>query len=135
MFRYVTALCAATAISWGTMMQAEMLPGSEWGPTELNAEAFEPAAEIFLRFEQDGRYFGNSGCNTFRGSFVTNGNSILFGPGAATRMACPEPVSSQETAFLNALMQARSFERDGITLSLSDAAGTPLLTFQQRDAD
>lgn len=135
MHRISTALCALSAIVWGSSMQAEQLPGSEWAPIELAAEAFDPVSEIFLRFEQDSRYFGNGGCNMFRGAFVTNDKAILFSPAAATRMACPEAISKQEFDFLQALMAARGFERDGITLTLSDADGNAVLKMQQRDAD
>ena len=56
---------------------AERLPGSEWEPTEISGAPFEPASETFVRFEQDGMFFGNGGCNTLRGRFVTNGDAIL----------------------------------------------------------
>ena len=51
--RFATALFLAT-LAGMTAAEAEMLPGSEWEPVTLGAEAFEPQAEIFLRFEADG---------------------------------------------------------------------------------
>lgn len=135
MRRVFTALCTVGAMALAGSAQAEKLPGSEWAPVELKAEIFEPVAEIFLRFEQDGRYFGNGGCNTFRGSFVTNGSAILLSPAAATMMACPEEILGQENVFLQSLMMVRSFERTGQSLTLSDAQGQAILKLQQRDAD
>jgi len=132
---FVTKLAVLATFSWTTAVAAEMLPGSEWGPVSLNAEAFAPEAEVFLRFEQDNRYFGNGGCNTFRGAFVTNENAILFSPAATTMMACPEPVAQQEYTFLQTLMSVRSFKRDGTEISLFDSEGTEVLALQQRDAD
>ena len=129
------ALCTVTALFWGTGMIAENLPGSEWGPIEVNAESFSPVKDIFLRFEQDGRYFGNGGCNTFRGYFVTNEDAILLGPAATTMMACPEEISTQEFTFLQALMSVRSFERNGTMLTLKNAAEDEVLKLRQRDAD
>lgn len=114
---------------------AEQLPGSEWEPVALNGEAFEPQSEIFIRFEQDNKVFGNGGCNTFRGQFLTNGDAILFGPAATTMMACEEEISTQEFAFLSSLESARSFLRDGTKLEFADKDGKPLLSFIQRDAD
>ncbi len=135
MFNNFVKLTAFCSIALAGMAQAENLPGSEWEPTELMSEAFDPVAEIFLRFENDGRYFGNGGCNTFRGAFVTNGSAVLLGPAGATMMACPEDISSQEFEFLKALMTVREFERDGTTLALMDAAGEAVLKLTQRDAD
>lgn len=119
----------------GTSLAAEMLPGSEWGPTELNGESITPVSDIFLQFDADGRYFGSGGCNRFQGSFVTNEEAILFSPAAMTRMACVPEVSQQEFDFTVALMSARLFERDGTDLMLSNADGDVVLRMIQRDAD
>lgn len=134
MMRKKTAALLATLIL-ASAANAEMLPGSEWGPVEISGEAFEPVAEIFVRFEQDGRFFGNDGCNSIRSAFVTNDDAILFGPAAATMMACPDEIMAQGRAFTNALMAARLFERNGTELSLSDAEGEVLVRLTQRDAD
>ena len=124
----------AAALASGALA-TERLPGSEWAPVELGGETFEPIADIFLRFEQDGRYFGNGGCNTIRGMYVTNGTAILLGPAAATMMACPEDISKQEFAFIEALMTVRDHSRDGTELTLMDNAGTVVMKLEQRDAD
>ena len=130
-----TVLFAALFATVGFVVTAQVLPGSEWGPVELNGETFSPEADIFLRFEDDGRYFGNGGCNTFRGRFVTNEDAILFSPAATTMMACPDTISGQEFQFLKTLATIRLFERDGLTLDLSNADGEVVLRFTQRDAD
>lgn len=115
--------------------QAEMLPGSEWEPTEMQAQPFESARDVFIRFEQDGRYFGNGGCNSIRGQFVTNGDAILLGPAAATMMACPGDTMKQEFDFLQTLSAVRQFDRSGIDLTLSDAEGRVVMRLRQRDWD
>src|SRR5215510_5562882 len=60
------------------------------------------AAPISLSFA-DGRVSGRTGCNTFTGSYTLAGNSIKFGPIAATRMMCAEGVMTEERQFLSAL--------------------------------
>ena len=129
----VTILLATLMLA--SAASAEMLPGSEWGPVEISGEAFEPVADIFVRLEQDGRFFGNDGCNSIRGQFVTNGDAILFGPAAATMMACPETIMTQAREFVDALMGARLYERNATELVLSDTEGGVLLRLIQRDAD
>ncbi|MEM6886554.1 MAG: META domain-containing protein [Pseudomonadota bacterium] len=129
-------LAVALLISPGlSPAMADPLPGTEWKPVEIESQAFEPLAETFLRFEGDGRYFGKGGCNTIRGTFVTNGTSILFGPAAATMMACPDEIMQQERAFMAALSSARFFSRDGTKLDFSTVSGDVALRLQRRDAD
>ena len=135
MKRFVVALAFAAGLCATQAAATEMLPGSEWAPTELNSETFEPTQDIFLRFDSDGRYFGSGGCNTYRGQFVTNGDAILLSPAAATMMACPQEVMDQEYQFFQALMAVRQFERNETDLALSDADGSVILRFVQRDAD
>lgn len=136
MRHWTRTICGAIALaSLAAPSVAERLPGSEWEPVALADGPFEPEAEIFLRFEADGRFFGSGGCNSFRGGFVTNGTSILFGPAATTMKACPGDIMDQERRFLDTLDSARFFERDGTTLALSDAVGAVVLRLRQRDAD
>ncbi|MEE4189564.1 MAG: META domain-containing protein [Roseobacter sp.] len=135
MKRILKSLALCAAFLGTTPAMAEQLPGSEWGPTELNGSAFAPIKDVFIRFDQDGRFFGSGGCNTMRGSFVTNGDAILMGPAATTMMACPEDQMKQEYEFLQALNSIRGFDRDGTTLTLSDGEGVVVMVLQQRDAD
>lgn len=114
---------------------AEPLPGSEWQPTALHGEDFTPINEVFIRFDADGTYFGNAGCNSIRGRYVTNESAVLLSPAAATMMACPADIAQQEYDFIQALMAVRSFERDGKNLGLSSADETVILKMQQRGAD
>lgn len=130
-----SGLAAAALFGLAGPSMAEPLPGSEWEPVAFAEAPFEPAAEIFLRFEGDARFYGSGGCNSFRGSFVTNGASVLFGPAATTMKACPDEIMQQERRFLAALESARFFDRDGTALALSDAGGAVTMRLRQRDAD
>lgn len=129
------AIAGSLVLGFAAAAQAEMLPGSEWEPVELDGETFTPVSEIFVRFEQDGRFFGNDGCNSLLGQYVTNSDAILFGPAAATMMACPEEIMAQSRLFAEALMAARNFKRDGTELSLVSAEGNQIMRLRQRDTD
>ncbi len=135
--RATTAVCTTIALSLLAAFpsRAEPLPGSEWAPGELSGAPVPPETDVFIRFDAEGLYFGNGGCNTFRGRYVTQSDAILLGPAAATMMACAEPVARRESDFMQALSTARFFTRDGASLTLSDADGTPVLTMDQRDRD
>ena len=60
---------------------------------------------------QDGAVSGSSGCNSYSGSYETDGKEISFGPLASTLMACMDPdnVMEQESQFLAWLQEAQSF--------------------------
>ncbi len=47
-------------------------------------------------------FTGNGGCNNIFGSFTLDGQSIIFGPAASTRMLCPDSI---EPEFMNALKE------------------------------
>ena len=64
---------------------------------------------------------GSSGCNTYDGTYGTNGTVVRIGRLATTRLACPDDVMTQETSFLAALQGASLVERRGTSLILRDA--------------
>ena len=66
---------------------------------------------------------GSAGCNTFDGTYGTNGHTVAIGRLATTRLACPDDVMTQETAFLAALSGAALVEPRGNTLLLTDLKG------------
>jgi heat shock protein HslJ len=65
--------------------------------------------DLTANFTPDGQLSGFSGCNTFSGPVqaATDG-TMTIGPLATTLMACAEGMD-QETAYLSALQNARSF--------------------------
>lgn len=74
-------------------------------------------APITLSFGK-GAISGNAGCNTFRGGYTVDGQSVKIGPLASTRMACPDPVLKQEREFLAALESAVKWSVEGDTLDM-----------------
>ena len=63
---------------------------------------------------------GSSGCNTYDGTYGTNGTIVRIGRLATTRRACADDVMTQETAFLEALEGAAVVERRDLALVLRD---------------
>ncbi|HRE40540.1 MAG TPA: META domain-containing protein [Ignavibacteria bacterium] len=55
-----------------------------------------------------GNVSGNSGCNTFSGSYTSSGNSLTFSPIAATKMFC-DGAMDFEQSFLNLLNECDSY--------------------------
>ena len=67
---------------------------------------------------------GSSGCNSYTGTYGTNGRFVRISRVATTRMACSDEIMAQETAFLSALEGAALVDRRGSTLLLTDLNGS-----------
>jgi heat shock protein HslJ len=81
---------------------------------------------------QGNRVVGSGGCNRLTGTYTLNGDFVGFAGVAATRMACPAGME-QESAFLRALGDVRSWRVRGDDLVLLDAANATLLKFAAVD--
>lgn len=80
----------------------------------------------------NGRISGYGGCNGFGGTYTQEGENLTFGPLVRTLRACADDaVTAQESAYLQALEQVRSFKLERGVLQLKDGAGRTLLIFAQ----
>jgi heat shock protein HslJ len=101
------------------------LDGSAWKVTSYNNNRQAVVgvlgdAEITLSFA-GGEVSGSAGCNNFHATYVTEGDRIEFGPAMTTRMACDEPLMTQEQAFLAALASAVTWRIEGNVLDMHRA--------------
>jgi len=88
--------------------------------------AGQPAHEAVrstINFEDEGRAFGNAGCNSYQGSYQLEGDTLGLGPLAATRMFCEGPQQEQEDRYLAALGIVERYEIAGGELRLHPAGG------------
>jgi heat shock protein HslJ len=111
------------------------LVGTAWGLEALatGVDAVTSpvvGTEVTLELQDDGSAAGNGGCNQYNASYETDGDTISFGPIAATQMACEPDVSDQEATVFAALDSAATFEIVGDILTLSDADGAFLVSFR-----
>jgi heat shock protein HslJ len=105
------------------------LEGTSWTLAELGGRPPVAGADVTLRFT-GGHAEGFASCNQYRAPFTASGTALSFGPAISTKRACvEEPRNAQETAYLGAFGNVASYSASGDRLTLSDAAGTPLLTF------
>jgi heat shock protein HslJ len=72
-----------------------------------------------LLFKTSGLAFAELGCNTGRGGYQADDNTITFVPMATTRMACEEAATSVEDAVLGVLQGDVGFSIDGESLVLT----------------
>jgi heat shock protein HslJ len=66
---------------------------------------------------------GSAGCNTYQGPYSLIAGAVAIGPLATTRIACPDDVMAQETAFLAAMQGVARVQSRGQTLQLQDRDG------------
>jgi heat shock protein HslJ len=115
-----------TAPSAGTASAS--LENTTWTLVDVGGEAARPigsGAGPTLRLDAaEKRASGNAGCNQYGGSYTLSGSSLRMGPLASTRRACvDEALTRQETAFLRALDETRSWRINDNTLILSSESG------------
>jgi len=106
----------------------------DWRPLSIGDADVADNPELFLRFEADGKISGHGGCNRFFGSWEFDETGIRAGPLGSTRMACPEPVMSLETRFMQALEKTTQIRVAGDRLRLLDASNVALAVLVHADA-
>lgn len=73
-------------------------------------------------------YSGNMGCNTVRGQIIENdGEKLSFGPGASTKMACPD--LDIENSIGKAIAETKSYRIENNRLKFLNEAGKILIEF------
>jgi heat shock protein HslJ len=81
-------------------------------------------ATLHVTFTADGQVAGSSGCNQYTGGYQLDGKQIGLGHIATTRKMCQgEDVMQRESAFLNALATAATWDVRGERLQLRRADG------------
>jgi heat shock protein HslJ len=139
MYRRVTALgllfvgvalgCMPRADSATAQQEASTRPALEntyWKLIRLGDQPVQVAAgqrEPHMILQSESRRIGGSGgCNRLIGGYELEGERLIFGQLATTRMACPEGMDT-EVGFVVALEKVRSWRITGQHLELFDDAG------------
>jgi len=110
------------------------LDDSEWVLETIDgAEALDNVSAT-MTFGDNDELFGSASCNRYTGTWEAGDDDALtLMPGAMTMMACEQPVMDQETAFVAAMTNTASYNRDGDELTLRDADGNDLATLDELD--
>jgi heat shock protein HslJ len=112
------------------------LSGKVWALTELMGKPPVSGTGISAEFSSDGKISGSAGCNRYSGTYNVSGNSITISSSmATTMMICDQPVMDQESAYLKALAEAKTFEVKGDTFTLTGADKTSLASYKAQSQD
>jgi len=89
-----------------------------------------PGSVVTLDF-QAAQVSGNASCNNYSGTYQATGSKIEFGPMAATRKMCAQPlgIMEQEDAYLAAMGATAEYNLRGNTLEMKDNRGDVILLF------
>lgn len=108
------------------------LEGTDWTveAVVIDGEPLPPiVGTVVTATFTDGELEGLGGCNSYFGSYETDGDQLTIGPLASTRRFCDEPpgVSDQENAYLGLLENARSYAVDGDRLTIDIGNGRQIV--------
>lgn len=143
--RYAVWLFAAAAIGLSLVLlnacaapapNPFALANTKWTLTEMTRNGVsQPVVAVAptLEFQTD-TLGGNAGCNSFGGDYKTQGEMIEIGALRSTLMACAdEKAMAQESAYLEALQDARMFEAREKVLKITFGDGKGQLGFARAD--
>ena len=111
-----------------------VLAGTEWQLASLGPPGSE--ADIVagttpsIKFGEDGRVGGSTGCNNYGGAYEVRGDTISIGRLVSTRRAClDQNANEQERLFLAALEAANRFRLSSNRLTIFSDRGRTVLNF------
>ena len=107
---------------------ASLLVNRQWYLKAMGNSNAVPGSEPTAYFNSNGTLSGYTGCNNYSGSFITEDDQIEISGLSSSQAACPEPQASQETAFLEGLLQSERFEVNDTNMRLY-TAGNEILYF------
>lgn len=111
-----------------------VVAGTDWrlvsfGPAGGEAGLVAGTA-VTLKFGEDGRASGSTGCNSYSGTYQVRGDNISFGRLISTRRAClDQNANQQEQRFLAALEAANRFRLSSDRLAIISDRNRSVLNF------
>jgi len=128
------AVVAQSQTSRDLSTDQRVLTGIDWrlvsfGPTG-SEENLVAGTTVTLKFGEDGRASGSTGCNSYSGTYQVRGDTISFGRLISTKRAClDQNANQQEQRFLSALESASRFRLSSDRLTIMSVRGRNALNF------
>jgi len=111
-------------------------PTGEWelvayGGTNAPTSAL-PNVNTSIKFDENGEFHGNVGCNVLRGNYEINENQVVIKQIVSTRKYCRD-IAEQENGVLAILSDATlHFQMDGDQLTLTSADEMSVITLRRK---
>lgn len=104
----------------------------DWRITAIGATPVIATSEPTMTFSPDGKISGYASCNRYFADFSLTGEGLSFTQAVATRMACDQPLMTQESQLLAALETITGFAITPTNqLTLLSADGQPAITLSK----
>jgi len=128
------ALLAQAQTSRDLSTDQRVLAGTEWRLVSFGSAGSEASlvagTTVTLKFGEDGRASGSTGCNSYSGTYQVRGDVIIFGRLISTKRAClDQNANQQEQRFLSALESANRFRLSSNRLTIMSERGRNALNF------
>lgn len=102
---------------------------TKWKLVRLMGKDISDSKEFISFATEENRVFGNSGCNTFNGTYtLKNGSQISLSKVATTMMACPD--MDIEKQFLEVINTTDNFSLNKNIMTLNKGKMAPLAVFE-----
>jgi len=128
------AVLAQSQTSRDLSTDQRVLTGTEWRLVSFGSAGSEDSlvagTTVTLKFGEDGRAGGSTGCNSYSGTYQVRGDTISFGRLISTKRAClDQNANQQEQRFLTALESANRFRLASDRLTIMSVRGRNALNF------
>ncbi len=91
-------------------------------------------SHLSITLGEDGRAYGNAGCNHWFARYSLTGDKLSFGAAGSTRKLCAPALMEQEVRFLDSLGQVQRWDVSPLEqLRLWPATGKPLRLWPEQD--
>jgi heat shock protein HslJ len=105
----------------------------EWRMTSVEGQATLPEgiSTPTAWFDTDGRFTGNTGCNSAGAAYTVKGDALTIRTLISTKRACLDPAGNRlERAYFEAIEKTRRFRIEQGKLELLAENGTVLARFE-----
>ena len=117
------ALGLTGCASSGPQLETEHSYRVEW----IGERPLIDRSYLSITLADDGRAYGNAGCNHWFAGYTLKGQALNFDPAGSTRKLCAPALMEQEQRFLAALEEVQRWDFNAIgQLQLWPASGKPI---------
>lgn len=119
----LTALALTACANPAAQLHTERSYQVEW----IGERPLIDRSHLTITLGNDGRAYGNAGCNHWFASYQLDGDKLSFAAPGSTRKLCAPALMEQETRFLQSLSQVQRWDFSATEqLQLWPAQGKPL---------
>lgn len=117
--------CASTPLQ----LETERTYRVEW----IGERPLIDRSHLTITLGEDGRAYGNAGCNHWFASYTLTGEQLNFGTAGSTRKMCAPALMEQEARFLDSLGKVQRWDVSPIEqLRLWPMEGKPLRVWPEQ---